>query len=98
MEITPRPLFTGLNEVAAEYAGKHALDEWFPDISDPARTKIRQIIKNAFEVKGTMQDIVKQIEDAGISSEEHPRLMPTDLMPTDLRKPECPYCQNALKK
>ena len=92
-EPTAAELFPESNPMAAEYASKHALEKWFPDILEPTRTKIRQIIKNSFEQKTAFSEVVSDIRAAGIFSVEHSRLMPTDL-----RKPECPYCKNALKK
>jgi hypothetical protein len=67
-EPSPSELFPGVNTAAAEYASKHAL-EWWPDISEPARTKIRQIIKNAFEEKTPFSEVISHIQDAGTFSE-----------------------------
>ena len=93
LEITGAGIIGGVNELAADWAGKHALEKWFPDINEPTRTKIKQIIKNALEEKTPFSELIENIRNAGIFSGQRPRLMPTDL-----RTPECPYCQNALKK
>lgn len=99
-EPTPAELFSESNPMAAEYASKHALEKWFQDIPEPTRTKIRQIIKNSFEDKTPFSELISDIRDAVISSGEHPLSESGTRNPkaTDLRKPECPYCQNVLKK
>lgn len=102
IEVTDAGMIGGFmpNVEAAERASMHALEKWFPDIPEPTRTKIKQIIKNSFEEEGPFSEVIANIRDAGISSGEHTLSESDTPSPkaTDLRKPECPYCQNALKK
>ncbi len=96
-EPTLAELFPGTNSIAAEWAAKHGGEvtaKFWREISEETRARIRAIIKRAFEGKNTpFTDVVSEIRNAGVFGGEHARLVPTDL-----RKPECPYCQNALKK
>ena len=70
VEVTDSDVIAGANLQAAEWASKHALEKWFPNIPEPTRTKIRQIIKNAFEEKTPFSEMIDDIQKAGIFSED----------------------------
>jgi len=72
---SPSELFPGTNTMAAEYAIKHALEEWWPDIGEPARTKVRQIIRDSFEKRTAFSEVVDSICKAGAFSEARAKLI-----------------------
>lgn len=74
VEVTDSDLIAGANLQAAEYASKHAL-EWWPEISVPVRTKITQIIKNAFEEKVPFSEVISRIQQVGAFSEPCAKLI-----------------------
>jgi len=86
----------GVHHSAAEWAAKHGGEisgKFWPDIPETTRKRIRGIVARAFLDQRSMRDVVIDIRNAVILGGENPLLGPTDL-----RKPECPYCLNALKK
>jgi len=76
VEVSDSGIIGGANLQAAEYASKHAL-EWWPEISEPVRTKIMEIIKNAFEEKGPFSEVVSRIQRTGAFSEARANLIAT---------------------
>src|ERR1700691_1403309 len=73
IEFTPGVMISSINTIAAKYASKHALEKWFPEITEPTRTKIRQIIKNAYENVTPFAELIERIQDAGQFPEDRAR-------------------------
>ena len=62
------------NPKAAEYVSRHGL-AWWPDISEPAHTAIRQIISRSFEKKTAYTKVVDAIRETGGFSEARAKLI-----------------------
>lgn len=97
LEITAEgSLISSKNEQAAQWAAKHGGEisgRFWPGITEATRNQIREIITNAFLGKTPLSRIAEDIRNAGVHRSE-----PNCPTPTDSRKPECPYCQAALKR
>ncbi|MGA7795900.1 MAG: hypothetical protein WCA19_22940 [Candidatus Acidiferrales bacterium] len=74
IEITDSDVIAGANPLAAEYVTKHGL-EWWPDIIEPTRTNIRQIISRSFEKKTAFSKVIDAICKAGSFSEARAKLI-----------------------